>query len=117
MKVEEVAAARTEAMEEYKASNEFKNLVLDGMVVEQFESRGYCGKKLNPSSSRATDLALNRNNTFVVDLHSDSQELVNLLKGEEELWCNLGNLVEDVKFLLSQLQIVDVCSDPKGAIR
>lgn len=36
MKVEEVTVACTEAVEEYKASNEFKNLVLDGMVVEQF---------------------------------------------------------------------------------
>lgn len=36
MKAEEVTAAHTKAVKEYKASDEFKNLVLDGMVEKQF---------------------------------------------------------------------------------
>ncbi|KAI5338412.1 hypothetical protein L3X38_017683 [Prunus dulcis] len=49
MKVEEVVAARTETVEEYKASDEFKNHVLDEMMEKQlgWEEQLDCDEQLD----------------------------------------------------------------------
>ncbi|BFG24910.1 hypothetical protein CerSpe_111840 [Prunus speciosa] len=39
---------------------------------------------------------------------SDSQEVVALLKGDGEIWSNLGNIVDDIRRLLVQLCVSDV---------
>ncbi|CAL9021854.1 unnamed protein product, partial [Prunus brigantina] len=39
---------------------------------------------------------------------SDSQEVLALLKGDGELWSNLGNIVDDIRRLLVQLCVSDV---------
>ncbi|XP_016649652.1 PREDICTED: uncharacterized protein LOC107881093 [Prunus mume] len=44
---------------------------------------------------------------------SNSQEVVALLKGNGELWSNLGNIVDDIRRLLVELCVSDVIFQPR----
>ncbi|CAL9018879.1 unnamed protein product, partial [Prunus brigantina] len=43
----------------------------------------------------------------------DSQEVVALLRGDGELWSNLGNIVDDIRRLLVQLCVSNVLFQPR----
>ncbi|CAL2240574.1 unnamed protein product [Prunus armeniaca] len=48
---------------------------------------------------------------------SNSQEVVALLKGNGELWSNLGNIVDDIRRLLAELCVRDVFFQPRSGNR
>ncbi|CAL2227873.1 unnamed protein product [Prunus armeniaca] len=45
---------------------------------------------------------------------SDSQEVVSMLKGWNEWWSNVGNVVEDIRRLMVDLEVTEVLFQPRS---